>query len=162
MKKPYVITLENVKELQEAMEKKENAPHYKKLEAVALRGKYDDNTIVGTITGIRPELISRLVSIYCKNGLNALLVDGRHRNMSEKEEREFLAQFKEAALKGQIKSLSIIKKAYAKKMGKKYQEPSTIYYLLRKHGWKFVNRETTTSNNTNSEEIKTSHWRPPE
>jgi transposase len=92
--------MDNVLELREALMDSRYVAFRKRLEAVALRGEFRSNEVVGTIVGVSPVLVSHWVSAYCNGGLNALLINGRPRNMSVKDEVEFLAQFESAARGG--------------------------------------------------------------
>jgi len=69
----YVISVENVVELREALKDERNAPFYKRLEVVALRGEYSSNELVASLTGVSPQLVCHYVSVYCNGGLGALL-----------------------------------------------------------------------------------------
>ena len=95
MPRTYRITEENSKELRRAMKDKNNSRFYARLQAVALRGEGKDNAEIGPITGYHPAYVSRLVSLYCREGLSGLCKDGRkggnHRNMTDEEEKAFLA-----------------------------------------------------------------------
>jgi transposase len=160
MPKTYTITTENTKELRNAMSKKSNAPYYKKLQAVALRGEGKKNDEIGLITGYHPVYISHLVSVYCNEGLEELCTDrrggGNNRNMTDEEERAFLSQFEEAAKKGQVTTIAEIAAAYDEKTGKEHNSKSTVYYLLHKHGWRQIMPRTVHPGKASEAEIAAS------
>lgn len=61
---------------------------------------------------------------------------GRRRSyMSFKEEKEFLEPFIERASKGEIATINEIKEAFYQTVGKPVHK-TTIYRLLKRHGWK--------------------------
>jgi len=142
MPKTYRITDENSKELRRAMKDKNNSRFYAKLQAVALRGEGKDNEEIGPITGYHPAYVSQLVSKYCREGLAGLCRDGRkggnHRNLTEEEEKAFLAGFEEAAKRGALTTTDEIAAAYDEVTGKEHTSKSTVYYLLHKHGWRMI------------------------
>jgi transposase len=63
---------------------------------------------------------------------------GRRRSyLSLEEETTFLESFRQAALTGQIATVSEIKEALEKRIGKKVHK-TTIYRLLKRQGWRKV------------------------
>jgi transposase len=160
MPKTYQVTKENSQDLRIAMDKKENEKHYKKLLSVALRGEGKDNDEIASIIGFHPGHVSKLVSNFCNKGINALLRDDRggpnRCNMTDEEEKAFLAGFEEAAKTGQLTTISEIAAAYDKVTGKKHESKSTVYYLLHKHGWRIVAPQTTHPGKASDEVIETS------
>lgn len=160
MPKTYTITEENSKELREAMKQKENARYYKKLQTVALRGEGKDNDEISAITGYHEVYVSRLVGIYCNEGLEGLCKDGRkggnNRNLSKTEEEVFLSQFEETAKNGQVITIAEIAAAYDEKTGKEHASKSTAYYLLNKHGWRQITPRTSHPGKASEAEIEAS------
>jgi len=142
MPKTYAITAENAKELRTAMRDKNNIRYYAKLLSVALRGEGKSNDEIGAITDYHPAYVSHLVSIYCDRGLEGLCKDdrkgGNNRNMTNEEEKAFLAGFEESARNGQLTTISEIAATYDKATGKERKSKSTVYYLLHKHGWRII------------------------
>ena len=55
--------------------------------------------------------------------------------MSRAEEAAFLAPFIERASQGQIVVVAEIRAAFEQRVGRR-TAPSTIYYLLKRHGWR--------------------------
>lgn len=142
MGKRYEISVENVKEIREAMKQKENAKYYRKLLAVVLRGEGKSNAEAAEITQYHPKRVSQLVSLYCNEGLGSLLYDGRkggnNRIMTEEEADKFLNQFDEQAEKGQVITVEEIAIAYDKATGKVRKSRSSVYYLLHRRKWRMV------------------------
>jgi transposase len=138
----YRISEEDSKELREAMKKVGKAIHYRKMEAVALRGDGKKNEEISDLTGFHPDMVGRFCKEYLEGGLEGLVADGRkggnRRNASDAEEEEFMAQFEEAAKKGQVISVGEIAAAYDERFGKEHKSKSTVYYLLHKMGWRKV------------------------
>ena len=155
-----MVTKENSQNLRIAMDKKENEKHYKKLLSVALRGEGKDNKEIASIIGFHPGHVSKLVSDFCNKGLDALLHDDRggpnRRNMTDEEEKAFLAGYEEAAKTGQITTIAEIAAAYDKATGKEHGSKSTVYYLLHKHGWRIVAPQTTHPGKASDEVIEAS------
>ena len=160
MPKTYTITAENSKELRAAMKEKSNSRYYAKLQSVALRGEGKDNEEIGAITGYHPAYVSHLVSVYCNEGLAGLCSDGRkggnNRNMTEAEEKAFLAGFEESAKSGQVTTVEEIAAAYDEITGKKHESKSTVYYLLQKHGWRLITPQTAHPGKAGEETIEAS------
>ena len=161
MPKTYTITAENSKEIRRAMEERDNAQYYPKLQAVALRGEGRDNDEIAAITGYHRVYVSRLISVYSAEGLSGLCRDGRgggnHRNMTVEEEKAFLSQFEEAAKAGQMTSVDEIAAAYDEQTGKKHESKSTVYYILHKQGWRIVAPQTAHPGKASEAEIEASN-----
>lgn len=51
------------------------------------------------------------------------------------QEKLFLKQFFDTAIKGQIATAEEIRKAFVKQTGREKVAKSTIYDLLKRHGW---------------------------
>ena len=160
MPKTYTITMGNSAEIRKAMKEKSNSRFYAKLQAVALRGEGKNNDEIGPITGYHPAYVSHLVSIYCREGIAGLCRDGRkggnHRNMTQEEEKAFLAGFEEAAKRGQVTTVNEIAAAYDEATGKDHESKSTVYYLLHKHGWRVITPETAHPGKATDEAIEAS------
>lgn len=83
--------------------------------------------------------IRKLVSAYNKLGEAVFEVKGQggrnNASMSFEEEALFLKQFFDKALLGKISTAEEIRKAFIKKTGREKTAKSTIYDLLKRHGW---------------------------
>ena len=118
-----------------------NKNTYRRLEAVALRSEGKSNAEIADITKYHPKRVSQLVSQYCNDGIEVLMRDGRkggnHRYMSQVAETELLDQFKIVSEAGQVITVSDIRDAYDKKVGKP-SATSTVYFLLKRHDWRKI------------------------
>lgn len=83
--------------------------------------------------------IRKLISAYNKIGMESIDVKGqggrKNEIMTLEEEQEFLKQFFDKALKGQIATVDEIRKVFIKKTNRTKVAKSTIYNLLKRHGW---------------------------
>jgi transposase len=134
-------TDENGKDIRETIKTVKNKNIYRRLEVIALRSEGKSNAEIAEITKYHPKRVSQLVSQYCNEGIKTLLSDGRkggnHRYMSQTEETELLDKFKNVSEAGQVMTVSDIRVAYDKKTGKPSAK-STVYFLLKRHGWSKV------------------------
>ena len=94
---------------------------------------------VGKITNLSPGSVRKIWSQYINKGIEALTCKekGGRRNfhMSLEEEKIFLSPFfKKAEEEGGI-DITEIKNNYENRIGQKVAK-STIYRLLKRHGWK--------------------------
>ena len=137
----YRISRENVEEIRSRMKQCTDKTEYRRMEAVALRGEGKSNEEAGKITRYNPDWVSKLVSLYCNQGIEALAIDrrngGNHRNLSYKQEQEILEGFHETATAGQIITPGEIKKRYDQVLGRE-TTPTFIYAVLKRHGWRMV------------------------
>ena len=114
---------------------------YKRLLALKLRAidEYDNET-AGKIAGLHATTVSRIVSRYFVEGLQAI-VGKRHnhgnRYMTIEQEKAFLKKFVEIANKGQVIEVQQIHSAYEREVGHPVTR-AAIYYMLHKHGWRKV------------------------
>ena len=90
-------------------------------------------------TGVSATTVHRVISTYNRQGPAALDTPGkggrRHQYLTLTQEREFLAPFFEQAERGEIATVAHIKSAYETTVGHEVEE-STIYRLLKRHGWR--------------------------
>ena len=160
MPKTYTITVGNSNDLRRAMKEKSKRRFYARLQSVALRGEGNDNDEIGAITGYHPAYVSQLVSIYCREGIAGLCKEGRrggnNRNMTDEEEKAFLAGFEEAAKRGQVTTVAEIAAAYDEATGKEHKSKSTVYSLLHKHGWRMTTPQTAHPGKASEEAIEAS------
>ena len=91
--------------------------------------------------GLAEGTIHNLISAYNRNGEKAVESPGkggrRRCYMSFEEETAFLKQFEDQASEGRIATTLEIKKAYEARLGKVVHE-TTIYRILKKHGWRKI------------------------
>jgi len=156
----YSISSEDAQRIREEMKEVKNVNAYKRLQAVALRGEGKNNTAIGEITGFHPDWVCKLSKIFCNEGIEGLLKDGRkggnHRNMSATEAAEFLSKFEEEAKNGQIITVEAIAKAYDEAVGKTHKSLSTVYYMLHSQGWRMITPKKQHPGKASDEEIEAS------
>ncbi len=158
--KMYKISAEDSKNLRKEMDKAKTILAYRKMLAVALRGEGKKNEEIGEITKFHPDMVGRFAKEYLTGGIEGLIFDGRnggnHRNASDAEEEEFIAEFEEAAQKGTIVSVEEIALAYDKRFGKEHKSKSTVYYLLHKLGFRKIMPRSKHPNKASNEDIEAS------
>ena len=96
------------------------------------------NKEISEVTGYNPQRITEIVSQYIKEGMDSLIGNkytSNNRRMSFEEETQFLEQFREEAESGLLISVKKILEKYEEVTGKA-SNTSTIYKLLKRHGWR--------------------------
>jgi len=154
----YRFTIEQKEELEKARKENKNKNIENRLKAIILRAEGKTNKEVAEITEYHWSYVSQLVSIYCNQGLKAIVENqyqGNRRNMSIEEEKAFLETYKKQAEKGQIIEIGEIQKAYEKKVGHTIGG-SQIYYVLKRHGWRKVMPRSKHPNKASDEAIEAS------
>jgi len=146
------------KKLREAMKHCKEVTAYRRLEAVALRGEGKSNKEIGLLTGFHPDWVSKLVSRFYKEGIEALLEDGRqggnHQNLTNEQEERLLKEFEETASAGQLITPADIKKR-DELLGRE-TKPTFIYAVLKRHGWRKVMPRSKHPKKASDEEIESS------
>jgi transposase len=83
--------------------------------------------------------VRKLVAAYNKQGAAIFDVKGqggrKNQILTFEQERAFLAGFREKARQGHIATISEIKQAFLKQTQRKQVANSTLYRLLKRHGW---------------------------
>ena len=136
MASKYIITKEQLKEIEEARKDNKNKRVEAKLKALAMRGERASAKKIEA-TGFHPAYISTLVSKYIHQGIESIThsrYGGNRRNMTYEEETEFLEQFVTDADGGRLTDVSVIKTAYEQRIGHKTGN-GQIYFVLHRHGW---------------------------
>lgn len=91
--------------------------------------------------GLAWQTVRNLVSQYNRLGPEAIEGPGkggrRRAYMDLKEEAEFIEQFFERASTGKIATVTEIKRAWEKTLGHSVHK-TTVYRLLRRHGWRKI------------------------
>ena len=111
-----------------------------RLMALHLRAMGKQNKEISEIVGFSPQYITELVKKYVDSGMSVILEDkrtGNNRNMSVAQEEAFLEQFLELAEAGQIFTIQMMIEKYEKITGKPCAD-TTIYRLLKRHGWRKI------------------------
>lgn len=90
-------------------------------------------------TGTTEAMVHQVISTYNRLGVAAVETPGkggrRHQYLTLQEEQAFLAPFFSRAEKGEIATAGEIKRALEARVGQEVEE-STIYRLLKRHGWR--------------------------
>jgi len=113
---------------------------YKHIQALNMRRLGKTNREIGEATGYHGQYITDIVRIYTEKGIDAVIgrdYVGNNRRMSFEEEKGFLEQFREEAESGLLISATKILEKYEEVTGKT-SNTSTIYKLLKRHGWRKV------------------------
>jgi|GEM_PF-3486694 len=133
MPKAYEISKELTNQLFEKMRETKCLGTYRRLQAVALRGKGRKNAEAAEVTGFNQKYVTVLVRKCVTQGIDSIMQDNRtggaNQNLSYEQEIEFLQQFLEKAQKGQVVNVGEIARAYDKLTGKERKSLSTIYQL---------------------------------
>jgi len=91
--------------------------------------------------GLSVHTVRNLISIYNRHGSIGIETPGKRGRknyyLSFDEEVEFLKSFVDKASSGQISTASEIKRLYEKRVGHEVHK-TTIYRLLKRHGWRKV------------------------
>jgi transposase len=135
-----------------------DANGYKRLLVLHMRGQGRSNKEISEALGYSASYVTELVSKYIKNGLDAIIEDKRtsnNRRMSFEEEATFLDGFAEIAEAGQIITVEGILKEFEKVTGKS-SNTSTIYKLLKRHGWRKVKPRPRHPGKASAEDIEAS------
>lgn len=131
---------------------------YNRLLALHMRAIGKRNKEISEIVGLSVQYITELVAKYVKYGMDAILGDkrtGNNRNMTVDEEIIFLEQFIDLADAGQLVTIHTIMEKYAETTGKPCAD-TTIYRLLKRHGWRKVTPRPEHPGKASDEEIESS------
>lgn len=141
MKKIYKPTPKQTVELETMMKSVTNKTHYRRLQAVMLRGKGYTVKATAEITGLTPKTITDCTRRYLENGVEELLLERRggrrHENMTYEEEVIFLSKFDEKIEAGAIITINAMHEAYQKELGRSTYI-SGFYQMLKRHGWRRI------------------------
>ncbi|MBC7960742.1 MAG: winged helix-turn-helix domain-containing protein [Vallitaleaceae bacterium] len=158
MPKRYQISKEQIEELETARKVNKGKNVENRIKALMLRAQGKQLIQIAEATEYHPAYVSKLVSIYCNQGLSAIIENhytGNRRNMSFAEEATFLSEYKKLAEKGQIVEVGAIKKAYEEKVGHVIGK-GQIYRVLERHGWRKIMPRSKHPNKASDEVIDAS------
>jgi len=133
----------DVPALKKQMKKTKNKSEFQRLQCLLLRVTDPEMTAaqIGTAVGLCTSSVWHIHSQYLHNHDIERFREtrgGRHRaNMSIEEEEELLKPFLQEASKSQMVVVTPIKSAYEKKVGHEVAK-STIYRMLKRHGWRKI------------------------
>ena len=154
----YKFSEEEIKAIEKKRKENKDKRAEARLKALELRAKGAKAKEVSEATGFHAAYVTQLVGKYRKKGLEAIAGNhygGNHRNMSEVEEAEILAPFKERAEKGELVEISEIAKAYQSAVDHPVSR-SQIYFVLHRHGWRKVMPRSKHPKKASDEEIAAS------
>ena len=121
--------------------KMKNTNLYKKIEVLDYAAKGYTNKEIHDLTDFSLSRVSDFVSEYAQNGIGYFIEEhrkgGNRRNLTDEQEKNILRKFEEKANKGQVISLSDIKKEYERVRGKETAN-STFYAFLDRMDWRRV------------------------
>ena len=143
MAKRIEFTKEQKKEIQRKFckaKKLKDIKSYNNVLVLNMRRLGKTNGEISEIVGYHNQTVTSIVSQYVKKGMESLIGNhytGHNRRMSFEEETSFLEQFREEAESGLLISVKNILKKYEEVTGKS-SNTSTIYDLLKRHGWRKV------------------------
>jgi transposase len=145
-------------EIRKALKKCKDTKALRRLQALDMRSRGMSNQSITGAIGFSEQHVTVLVTKYFQGGLEAILTDKRtsnNRRMSYETEEQFLDQFREMAEAGQLITVAGIQAAYEKETGKP-SSTSTIYDLLKRHGWRKVRPRPRHPGSASEEEINSS------
>lgn len=146
---------ENIRKIRKRM-KAVNS--FRRLQVLELYMKGRTNADIADISGFSEQGVTELVTRFIKSGIDAIINDKRtsnNRRMSHDEEVEFLEQFVEEALAGQVLTVEKILLKFEEVTGKP-SNTVTIYKLLERHGWRKLSPRPMHPNTATEEEISVS------
>ena len=138
--------------------KKIDVKSYKRLLVLHMRGLGKSDKEISEVLGYSIHYIPELVAKYKTHGMDAIINDKRtsnNRRMNFVEETKFLEQFVELAEAGQIITVEGILRKFEEVTGKD-SNTSTIYKLLKRHGWRKVKPRPRHPGKASDEEIESS------
>jgi len=142
----------------EGKRKIKDVKSYNRLLALHMRVMGKKNKEISETVGFSVQYITELVSKYVKEGMDSILTDkrtGNHRNMSVSEEIAFLDGFFDLADAGQIVTIATIMEKYEEVTGKPCAD-TTIYRLLKRHGWRKIAPRPEHPGKASEDEIESS------
>ncbi len=131
---------------------------YKRVQVLRMYGQGKTNKEIKEATEYSLPQISHIVSVYLDDGIESVITDKRtsnNRRMSYAEEEKFLEQFNDIADAGQLVTVKEILARFAEATGKP-SNTTTIYQLLKRHGWRKVAPRPAHPGKASEEEIASS------
>jgi transposase len=142
MRPPTPIPAERIEELKRYRKKKWAGSEFQRFLCVWLRVESGLNPVlIGKILGWHVNTVRYTQLDFIKRGREALEEQkrgGRRRElMTLEEERDFLKGFDLSGERGELVVAQKIKSALEKRIGRRVHK-TTIYRMLRRHGWRKV------------------------
>jgi transposase len=145
-----------ISEIKQKIKETKNKNAYKRL--MVLQYKAIDKITsekISELTGYHKDTVNRIVRRYKENGIEAILnpkYSGNRRYLSKEEEKDFIEGFEKRANKGEMLEISEIAKEFNERIGKE-ADISTIYYFLKRNGWRKVMPRSKHPNKASDEAI---------
>ena len=138
--KKTIISEEEYTRIQKAAKANKNKRVAKRLEVLELRHAGMSNEEISLRTGFNKLYVTKLMVDYKKQGLDEYIRNkykGHHRNLTEAEETEILAECEKEAEAGQILTVATIREKLNERLG--HETPvNYVYRVLKRHGWRKV------------------------
>ncbi len=136
------------KEIQRLLATTKKKRDFQRVQCVWLRLEFGMKADrVGQITNLKPGTVRKIWSAYFNLGEESLLSKSkggrRNYHLSKEEEIMFLSPFFKKAEKSEGLAVDEVKLAYENLIGKEVPK-STIYRLLKRHGWQRKSRKIRT------------------
>jgi transposase len=145
-------------EIRKALRKCKDTKALRRLQVLDMRSRGKSNQEITEAIGFSEQYVTVLVTKYFGYGLEAIQSDKRtsnNRRLSHEAEERFLEQFRELAEEGPLITIEGILLAFEKETGKP-SGASTIYDLLKRHGWCKVKPRPRHPGSASEEEINSS------
>lgn len=159
--KKYVISAEEYQAVLKAMKVNRDKLIDRRLRVLKYRYEGLSDQKIAEITGYHEKRISQICKEYREQGLKEFTkkkYGGNHRNLSESEEKEILAEFEKKAEAGQMITVREIKEAFDKRLGRDTGRVY-IYMVLRRHQWRKVMPRARHPRNASEEAVEASKKR---
>ena len=130
----------------------------RRLQVLHLRVMEKSNAEISEIVGFSKQYIIEIVAKYRKQGMDAIMEDkrtGNNRKLSFDEEVVFLDQFYDLAEAGQLVTIHTIISKFEELTGEPCAD-TTIYRMLKRHGWRKVSPRPAHPGKSSEEEIAAS------
>jgi transposase len=128
-----------IRQLRLALRSKIPEAQRQRIQMVLLRESGMSQPAIGAAMGVSLSTVNRAHMAYDGGGIEALKpkpIGGRVReNMTLAEEEALLARFARLAGAGEMLNIHDMKAAYEKAIGHRTSD-STVYNLLKRHGWR--------------------------
>lgn len=137
------FTVEEIKQLEEALEVTSNKVEIKRILAVKAKAELGlSNEVIGTLLNYSEHTVRDIISLYGSKGLAGLMLQntrgGRKReNMTIAQEKDLLSYFSDHADNGNVATAAKIKEEYERRINRRIHK-STVSRLLKRHGWRKI------------------------
>jgi transposase len=132
-----------VARLSELLKQAESITQFRRIQCVLLRIKLGYSAEeIAKLLGLVTTTVHVMHSNWARQGdmfFETRPRGGRRReNLSYEQEQQLLAPFVERAHNGELLSVKEIEQMYSQRIGRQETSSTTIYRLLRRHGWRKV------------------------